>query len=58
MQEASDDGVPPVRSLLLEYPNDSTARKIKDQFMLGPDLLMAPIVSKGSVERHVYLPEG
>lgn len=58
MKEASEDGVPPLRSLLLEYPEDAEARKIKDQFMLGTDLLMAPIVKAGSTSRKVYLPKG
>lgn len=44
MFEAEKDGVPPIRSLMLEYPEDKAARKIKDQFMLGTELLMAPIV--------------
>ena len=58
MDEAESEGVPPLRSLLLEYPEDKTAVKIKDQFMLGTDLLMAPIFKKDSTERHVYLPQG
>lgn len=43
MKEAEETGVPPMRSLMLEYPEDETAKKVTDQFMLGSNLLMAPI---------------
>lgn len=44
MQENEQTGVSPMRALLVEFEDDETARKIKDQFMLGTDLMMAPIV--------------
>jgi alpha-glucosidase (family GH31 glycosyl hydrolase) len=45
MKENEETGVPPLRSLLLEYEDDETAKKIFDQFMLGSNLMMAPILS-------------
>jgi alpha-D-xyloside xylohydrolase len=45
MKENEETGVPPLRSLLLEYEDDETAKKIIDQFMLGSNLMMAPILS-------------
>jgi alpha-glucosidase len=44
--------------LLLEFPNDTLTYSIKDQFMLGPDLLVAPVITRGAVSRSVYFPEG
>jgi len=58
MKEAHEDGVPPVRSLLMEFPEDKEGKKLSDQFMLGPDILAAPIFKKGGDKRDVYLPKG
>jgi alpha-D-xyloside xylohydrolase len=46
MMEAAEKGIPIVRSFFLEYPYDNIARGIKDSFMLGSDLIMAPIIVK------------
>jgi alpha-glucosidase (family GH31 glycosyl hydrolase) len=43
---------------MLEFPDDPLARGLSDQFMLGPDLLVAPVVEEGATERELYLPEG
>ena len=56
--EAAATGKPLVRHLVLEHPNDPEARAVDDQFLLGPDLLVAPVVTEGATERSVYLPEG
>lgn len=57
-REAYDTGVPIMRALILEYPNDEKLYSIDDQFMSGKDLLIAPVVKKGATKRTVYLPEG
>lgn len=44
MQEAEETGVPPVRPMMMEFPDDPHARGIFDQFMLGNDLMVAPVV--------------
>ncbi|MEV1025990.1 alpha-xylosidase [Streptomyces sp. NPDC050264] len=55
--EAHAAGVPLMRPMLLEFPGDPTARALDRQYMLGPDLLVAPVFSAdGDVE--FYLPEG
>ncbi len=58
MAESETRGWPLVRPLFFHYPDDETAWTIEDQFMLGPDLVMAPILAPDSVERTLYLPDG
>ena len=51
-------GLPPMRHLALAYPNDERAAARDDEFLLGPDLLVAPVLEPGATERSVYLPKG
>jgi sulfoquinovosidase len=57
-QEAQTTGVPPIRGMWVEYPKDARARKEDQQWMLGPDVLVAPVVVQGAKSRKVYLPQG
>ena len=50
-------GEPVMRALILDWQHDPTTADIGDQFMLGSDLLIAPVVTPGTT-RKVYLPEG
>lgn len=52
---ATDGTIGPVRPLVLDDP---AARSIDDQWLLGHDLLVAPILAEGARERRVYLPVG
>jgi len=54
---ASKTGEPIVRSMEYVFPNKGYA-KITDQFMLGDDILVAPLLSKGKRSRKVVLPKG
>jgi alpha-glucosidase len=54
--EAAHGGTPVMRPLLWHYPNDPIAVARGDQFMVGRDLLVAPILEQGSVARAAYLP--
>ncbi|AYN37835.1 alpha-xylosidase [Streptomyces dangxiongensis] len=55
--EAHHTGVPVMRPMVLEFPRDPACRPLDRQYMLGPDLLVAPVFGDdGQVE--VYLPEG
>ena len=58
MQKASETGLPPMRPLFVDFHEDSLTWAVEDQFMLGPDILVAPILAKGQTEREVYLPSG
>jgi len=57
-REAHDTGIPLMRALLLEYPDDLEAFKLNGQFLFGKELLIAPVLEKGAVTKNVYLPEG
>jgi alpha-D-xyloside xylohydrolase len=55
--EASQKGVPTMRSMLLEFPQDPAAEVLDRQYMLGDSILVAPVFSKqGDVS--YFLPEG
>lgn len=58
MQLASKTGVPPMRPLFFDFPEDNECVSADDQFLLGPDLLVAPILHEGARSREVYLPAG
>ncbi|WP_433697724.1 alpha-xylosidase [Nocardiopsis sp. CA-288880] len=50
-------GTPVMRAMVLEFPEDPTCHHLDTQYMLGGDLLVAPVLSPdGSVE--YYVPEG
>ncbi len=51
-------GVPTMRPLLLEFPDDVQCRGIDDQYMLGPELLVAPVTTQNATNRSVYFPAG
>lgn len=55
--EAHTAGIPVMRSMLLEFPDDRTSSMLDRQYMLGADLLVAPVFNDvGTVE--YYLPAG
>jgi alpha-glucosidase len=55
---ASNDGIPVVRALFINYPDDMESYKIKYQFMVGDDLLIAPVIKEKTNKIRLYLPEG
>jgi len=58
--EASQTGIPAVRGLVLEYPNDPVTwgDAVKYEFLLGKDLLVAPVYKPEDKRDSIYLPEG
>jgi alpha-glucosidase len=54
--EASQTGLPLQRPLFLEYPDDSSLFAVQDQYLYGPELLVAPVIEEGAVRREVILP--
>jgi alpha-glucosidase len=58
LEEAHRTGVPMLRPLLLNYQDDFNTVTIDDEFMVGRDLLVAPVVKPDVTARLVYLPAG
>ncbi len=56
--EHSRTGAPVMRPLFWHYGDDQTVLDIDDQFMLGRDIMVAPIVEEGKRSRVVYFPRG
>jgi len=56
-QVSCTTGMPLTRHLYLEFPGDETARKVEDQYLLGHDILVAPVLDDVE-ERDIYLPAG
>ncbi|MCF6332035.1 MAG: glycoside hydrolase family 31 protein [Draconibacterium sp.] len=50
-------GIPPFRALVMDYPDDPAVRNLSNQFLLGENMLVAPVVA-GESSRKIYLPEG
>jgi alpha-glucosidase (family GH31 glycosyl hydrolase) len=51
-------GLPIMRHLVLENPDDAVARDVADEFLFGSDLLVAPVLAPGVTVRDAYLPDG
>jgi len=58
MKVAQKTGLPPMRPLFVDFPEDQKAWQVEDQFLFGPDLVVAPVVAEGVRTRPVYLPSG
>jgi alpha-D-xyloside xylohydrolase len=58
MLDAHENGAPVIRPMFFEFPDDSESWLLKDQYMFGPDILVAPILESKAISRQVYLPAG
>ncbi|WMJ90100.1 glycoside hydrolase family 31 protein [Anaerocolumna sp. MB42-C2] len=56
-KEASVSGEPIIRPMEYVFPHKGY-EKINDQFMLGDNILVAPVIIKGAVTKNVVFPEG
>jgi alpha-glucosidase len=56
--EACISGMPLMRPLVLEFPDDPRVLNLSDQYLFGGEILVAPILEEGAMERVVYLPAG
>jgi alpha-glucosidase/alpha-D-xyloside xylohydrolase len=58
VKETCETGVPIIRALWLQDPGDPAAVARGDEYLFGPDILVAPVVEKGATARSLYLPRG
>ena len=56
-KDCSERGLPMVRALLVEFPDDPGAWLVEDEYMFGSQMLVAPMMESGN-SRTVYLPKG
>ena len=56
-KDCSERGLPMVRALLVEFPDDKGAWLVEDEYMFGSQILVAPLMESGT-GRDVYLPKG
>ena len=56
-KDCSERGLPMVRALLVEFPDDPGAWLVEDEYMFGSQMLVAPLLESGN-SRTVYLPRG
>ncbi len=56
--EAHETGLPIIRPLLLEFPEDARFADCYDQMLLGDRVLLAPVAEAGATSRKIALPEG
>jgi sulfoquinovosidase len=57
-KRAEHTGAPPTRPLWWAYPNDRAGWHQDQEWLLGPNVLVAPVVEQGATSRRVYLPRG
>jgi alpha-D-xyloside xylohydrolase len=58
MEIASREGIPMMRPLFFDFPDDENCYIVEDQYMFGPDLLIAPVLEYQATSRKVYFPTG
>jgi alpha-D-xyloside xylohydrolase len=58
MREAHERGLPVMRPLFLEFPEDQAAWSVDDAYLFGRDVLVAPVLTAGATTRTTYLPAG
>ena len=58
MKIASEKGIPIMRAMFFDYPDDEICYTLGEQYMFGDDIIFAPIVNMGQTVKTVYLPKG
>lgn len=55
---STEKGLPLLKTLFLEYPNDEYSWNIEDEYLFGRDILVAPLFEENNYLRKVYIPDG
>lgn len=58
MERSHRTGEPLIRPMFFDFPSDPACWDLPDQYMFGPDVLVAPVLHMGQRSREVYLPFG
>lgn len=58
MRLAHEKGIPPMRPLFFDFPEDEACASVDDEFLFGPNILVAPVLDYEARKRDVYLPAG
>lgn len=56
--QGEQTGLPVMRPLVLHYPADPETYNLNGEFLVGENLLVAPVLEQGATKKMVYLPEG
>ena len=56
--QGEQTGLPVMRPLVLHYPKDPETYNLNGEFLVGENLLVAPVLEQGATKKMVYLPEG
>jgi alpha-D-xyloside xylohydrolase len=57
-KDSSSRGLPMLRALFVEFPEDAGSWSVEDEYLFGSDILVAPLFETGTTGRDVYLPPG
>lgn len=57
-KECTEKGLPMLRALFVEFPDDPGAWRVDDEYLFGSQILVPPLLESGITGRTVYLPEG
>ena len=58
MRQTHEKGTPVIRPLFYDFPQDTATWDMIDEYLFGPDILVAPVMKQGASNREVYLPDG
>ena len=56
--EYEKTGKPPIRAIVMDYPEDETAAMVDDEYFFGESMLVCPLTYEEGTKRNVYLPKG
>ncbi len=56
--QCQESGLPIMRPLVLHYEDDDNVKNLNDEFLVGENMLVSPVVMQGAIKKMVYLPQG